>query len=204
MLFIFDMGGVVTNTAKLESKIEELLNISHEDFLFYCGASCDKEISDPLRTNLFTMCSDGIIDCKEFWRIFSERSGIKVKTDWWHFLFHPVLNEKTVELIKLLKEKGHRVICGTNTISSHYANHIERGDYTFFDQTYASCFMGVSKPALDFWKIILTAEEVDATETVFIDDKKENTEAASLLGIKSFIFTDAEKLKNDFKNQGYI
>ncbi|MCR5218393.1 HAD family phosphatase [Treponema sp.] len=204
MLFIFDMGGVVTTTAKLDSQIEEILGISHKEFLSYCGASCPEDASDPSKTNLFTMCSDGIIDCKEFWRIFSERSGIKVTTDWWHWLFHPQLNKKTVELIALLKEKGHRVICGTNTISSHYANHIERGDYTYFDQTYASCYMGVSKPDIKFWQLILQAENTRAEDAVFIDDRKDNVDAAASLGIKAFVFTDADSLKSDLQKAALI
>ena len=204
MLFIFDMGGVVTTTAKIESRIESILKISHQQFLEYCGCSSDADVSDPSKTNLFTLCSDGIIDCREFWRIFSERSGIKVTTDWWHWLFHPVLNEKTVELIKELKASGHRVICGTNTISSHYANHIERGDYAFFDQTYSSCFMGVSKPDVNFWKLILTAENAEPENCVFIDDRKDNANAAASLGIKSYVFTGAENLRASLKKDGII
>lgn len=184
MLYIFDMGGVVTSTSNEIGKISKIIGCTEEDFFKWCGSG----------QGLLSMLSDGEISVKDFWKIFSARSGIAVKTDWWHWLFHPVLNQGTVKIIRKLREAGNRVVCGTNTMDSHYQNHLERGDYAFFDQTYASNFMGVSKPSPDFWKIILTAEGVEPKDAVFIDDKKENVEGAKSLGIKSFLFESAEKL----------
>ena len=51
--------------------------------------------------------------------------------------------------------------------------------------------MGVSKPDINFWKIILTAENVAAEDAFFIDDRIENCEAASSMGIKTFHFDSA-------------
>ena len=163
------------------------------------GRPAEKAEYNPDSYDLLTMCSDGIITSKEFWRIFSERSGVAVKTDWWHWLFHPVRNEETVRLIQELKDGGNRVVCGTNTMDSHYMNHIERGDYAFFDQTYASCLMGVSKPNAEFWRLILTAENVPPEQAVFIDDKQSNCDAASALGITSFRFESAQKLRKQLE-----
>ena len=163
MLYIFDMGGVVTTTCAVEKELEEILGISREKFHSVCSGKNKDE-------DLMALCSDGKIDCREFWKRFSERSGIKVETDWWRLLFHPELNGQTVNIIRELKKAGHRVVCGTNTIDSHWKNHVERGDYSYFDQTYASCFMGVSKPDPLFWKLILKAEKTFPSDAVFIDD----------------------------------
>lgn len=190
MLYIFDMGGVVTTSANLKQRFCEVLN-TDEDTLKKFGLDTDLTLD---QSNLFTMCSNGEIDTKEFWRIFSVRSGINVTTDWFHWLFHPVLNQTTVKIIRALKEDGNRVVCGTNTISAHYLNHLERGDYSYFDQAYTSCSMGVSKPASDFWEIIMTAENVQPKDCVFIDDKKMNCDAAAALGIHAIHFSTAEAL----------
>ncbi len=190
MLYIFDMGGVVTSNASIEDQVCKQLGITRQD------------MEDSGWNELMSLCSDGHISVADFWKSFSLRSGVLVKTDWLHWLFHPVLNEGTVKIIKALKEKGHRLVCGTNTIESHYRNHTERGDYTFFDQTYASFFMGTSKPNPDFWRIILQAENTDAGDAVFIDDKAENCMAASSLGIKAFHFTDATGLAKDLGLEG--
>ncbi|MGP1459424.1 MAG: HAD-IA family hydrolase [Treponema sp.] len=206
MLYIFDMGGVVTTTAAIEEQIARKLGISERDFMRFCGCpdgnasygkpdsamgaagkSTGKAASSD-GFDLLTMYSNGFISAKEFWRLFSARSGIAVKTDWWHLLFHPVRNDAVIDIIAELKKRGDRVVCGTNTIESHYLNHLERGDYAIFDQTYASCFMGVSKPAPDFWNIILAAEDTTAKDAFFIDDRAENCAAASVLGLHTFHF----------------
>ncbi len=189
MLYIFDMGGVVTTTAEIEPRIAEILGITQDEFKKIASGEEENQ-------NLFNLCSNGKIDTKQFWDEFSKRSGRNIQTDWFHYLFHPILNKKTVKLIKDLRKKGNRVVCGTNTISAHYANHLERGDYSFFDQTYASCFMGVSKPDTDFWKIILKAENVRAEDTIFIDDRKENCLSAATLGLHAIQFKSAEETKS--------
>ena len=205
MLYIFDMGGVVTNTSNEISKLMKILGTNEADFFKWCGCPNGNPAGNAGtgykngEMDLMSMASNGEISIREFWQIFSARSGIAVKTDWWHWLFHPVLNQETVCIIEKLKKTGHRVVCGTNTIDSHYQNHLERGDYSFFHQTYASNFMGVSKPSEDFWKIILAAEGFEPEQTVFIDDRKENVAAAGRLGIKSILFENAKKLSKDLE-----
>lgn len=108
--------------------------------------------------------------------------------------FSSCKKRKTVAIVKALRSEGNRVVCGTNTVSAHYFNHLERGDYAIFDQTYSSCYMGVSKPDTNFWKIILEAENVPAKDTVFVDDRKDNCEAAASIGIHAIQFTTAEEV----------
>ena len=191
VLYIFDMGGVVTNDAYLRSRICSVLGLSEEEYLRYCGKGGRKE------DDLLALAGDGLLDAKGFWKIFSERSGIQVRTDWLHWIFHPTVNEDIRVLIAKLRSQGNRVVCGTNTIESHYRNHIEHGDYALFDQTYASCLMGVSKPDPDFWRIILTAEDVEAKDAVFIDDRQENVDAAAGLGIRAIRFRSAQELEKE-------
>lgn len=194
MLYIFDMGGVVTTTANVFGECARRIGITEEDFISYARGTKGKGDSYG---DMIKGASDGDFSTKELWKIFEERSGIRVKTDWLHYLFHPEYIKGTRRLVALLKSQGNRVVCGTNTIDSHYHNHLERGDYTVFDQTYASCFMGVSKPDVEFWKIILSAENAKPEDTVFIDDREENVNAARSLGIKSYLFTDAFTLAKE-------
>lgn len=215
MLFIFDMGGVVTNTATLE-RMYETLKMSDKDFEQIC------KYPSP---NIFDQLSIGKISTEEFWNKFNNRIGViqreefdgildvkqvynfssafdikkspSITTDLFRLFFHPVLNEKTVELIKDLRKK-HRVVCGTNTIQSHWENHMERGDYSYFDQTYASNKIGVMKPNIKYWQTIMDAEGFNPDETFFTDDKKENCDAAESLGIHSHQFIDADDLRSEW------
>lgn len=185
MLFIFDMGGVVTNTFKSDG-IYKSLNLTKEEFWTLCK-----------KNNLWDNYQKGLISSNEFWKNFNNESKNMnlppVKNDLFRFYFHPVENPITVDLIKKLK-LNNRVVCGTNTCQSHYENHMERGDYLYFHQTYASNKIGVVKPDLEFWKLIMMAEGYDPKDTFFVDDKIENCKAAEKLGINTVLFSSAEDL----------
>lgn len=190
MLFIFDMGGVVTNTFK-STQLSEWLGISIDDF-------------NRIGGKFHELLDVGEITVKEFWDLFYKNaieqgfSIPEIKNDLFRLTFHPVLNEKTVEIIKKLR-KNHRVVCGTNTIDSHWENHLERGDYSYFDQTYASNKIGVAKPSHEFYELIMKAEGFCPEETFFTDDKIENILAAEKLGINVHQFISAEKLQEEWK-----
>ena len=193
MLFIFDMGGVVTNTFKMDS-IYQKLNISKNDFSEICKKN-NNDIWHKLET--------GIISVNQFWneynsRIQSIEKAKPAETDLFRLFFHPSKNLQTIELIKSLK-KNNRVICGTNTIQSHWENHMERGDYAFFNQTYASNKIGCAKPDPHFFELILEAEETEAQNAFFIDDKEENVAAAASLGIHAELFSTAAELTEKWK-----
>ncbi|MFA6857684.1 MAG: HAD-IA family hydrolase [Treponema sp.] len=205
MIFIFDMGGVVTTSAAVEKQICDIIGISEGNFFEYCGCgNGNASYGDPgvklnkfvsNSSDLLTLLSNGTITTKQFWQEFSARSGKSIQTDYWHLLFHPELNEDVAKIIRILR-RNYRVVCGTNTIESHYMNHIERGDYTLFDQTYASNVLGVSKPDPEFWKLILLAEGVKASDVFFTDDNINNCTAASSLGLKVHQFINAADLES--------
>lgn len=186
-LFIFDMGGVVTtNASEARGRPAQALGVTQEEM-------------DNATGDLFDQLTIGKISVKEFWETVGERLGKKIDTDYFHLFFHPVLNEGTKKIILALRKKGFRVVCGTNTIESHYLNHITRGDYAFFDQTYASQMMGVKKPDPQFWKMILDAEKCAPSDAFFTDDLEANVQAAASLGIHAVQFTDAKDLRRAIK-----
>ena len=193
MLFIFDMGGVVTNTFKMDS-IYNKLNINKTDFMDICKTN---------NNNIWHKLETGLISANEFWNEYNNRiksipNATAAQTDLFRLFFHPTENLKTIELIKSLKAKN-RVVCGTNTIQSHWENHMERGDYSYFHQTYASNKIGCAKPDPHFFELILEAEEAKAEDAFFTDDKAENVAAAASLGIHAELFTSAEELTQKWK-----
>jgi len=193
MLFIFDMGGVVTNTFKMDS-IYQKLNVSKSEFSEICKKN-DDDIWHKLET--------GIISVNQFWDEYNRRiknidKANPAETDLFRLFFHPSKNLQTIELIKALK-RNNRVVCGTNTIQSHWENHMERGDYAFFNQTYASNKIGCAKPDPHFFELILEAEQAAAEDSFFTDDRAENVAAAASLGIHAELFTTAAELTEKWK-----
>ena len=191
------MGGVVTNTFKFDI-IYSKLGITKEIFFDICRKKDD----------LWSKLEKGQIGTDVFWNSFNEmveelkaggRDSVDyskipvVKNDLFRLYFHPSKNPVTIQLIEKLK-KNNRVVCGTNTIQSHWENHMERGDYAFFNQTYASNKIGEAKPNPEFFKLILEAENCAPENAFFTDDKIENVEAAKSVGINAVLFTSAEDL----------
>lgn len=211
MLFIFDMGGVVTTTFPLDI-LTSKLGLSKNEFLEICRLNGD----------IWNRLEKGQIEIRDFWKSFNDadksvilknaeggrnlidgklnapRLFHQVHNDLFRLYFHPQLKTPTAELVMALRKK-HRVVCGTNTIQSHWENHMERGDYSFFDQTYASNKIGEAKPDPHFFEVILEAEGYKAEEAFFTDDKIENCQAAESLGIKAVHFESPEKLWEEWR-----
>jgi len=185
-LFIFDMGGVVSLNSNVFPSIFDYLDITEGEFMIFAGADLGKFVN-------------GQISSKEFWTSFSCRYGSTVKEELFSKFFNPVLDPEMIDILIQLKENS-RVVCGTNTIESHYNYHLKQGDYNVFDTVYASNIIGLSKPEPDFYRYILNKEGIVPESTVFVDDTPENIFSAREIGIKSILFTDASSLKEILNN----
>ena len=201
MLYIFDMGGVVTTNFGADNKMYPYLGLERSKFFDICQK---EKAADGSDYDIDFLLGIGKISVEEFWREFNRRIKVleldvpEVKTDLYRLFFHPQLKMETVELIKELRAKNHRLVCGTNTIQSHWENHMERGDYSYFDQTYASNKIGVAKPDPEFWQTIMMAEGYEPEATFFTDDRLDNIQAARSIGINAVQFTSADELRKEW------
>ena len=55
-----------------------------------------------------------------------------------------------------------------------------------FEVFYLSYEMGMRKPDSEIFEFVLTENDLRPSETLFVDDTKENTDSASSLGIKTW------------------
>jgi FMN phosphatase YigB (HAD superfamily) len=188
-LYIFDMGGVLCCNFNDIPVISNYLGITEENFFLYAGEN-------------FRVLMDGKINSNEFWVRFSLRYGKKVKEELFGKFFNPGIIQGTKDIIEQLKTNS-RVVCGTNTIDSHYYYLLNQGSYDIFDEVYTSTLMGISKPDPDFYWHILNKEGVKPENTVFVDDTEENIISAQKIGIDSILFTDADSLKRQIKTFCY-
>lgn len=183
ILYIFDMGGVVSTHTDVFPSVHHHLGINENEFLTLAGENLEKLMI-------------GEISTEEFWNRFSGPYGRKVEEELFGKFFHPRLNPGTVDLIKTLTHHS-RVICGTNTFDPHYNCHLSLGDYDIFDAVYASNMMGRSKPNPEFFTYILDNECVEPGRAIFVDDTEKHVIGAKKAGLKSILFKDAESLKLD-------
>jgi putative hydrolase of the HAD superfamily len=72
-----------------------------------------------------------------------------------------------------------------------------------FDVLIWSYQHGMAKPAPEIYQLVLSGLGTQPEETLFIDDKLLNVEAARSLGIKAIEFTTIERLRDDLIAGGY-
>ena len=60
--------------------------------------------------------------------------------------------------------------------------------FEYFDEQVVSCEVHLGKPNLKFYQYLLDHCNLNPDETIFIDDRKDNVEAAAELGITPFHF----------------
>ncbi len=187
MLFIFDMGNVISHKVDVVSGISRTLGIPESEIRGYCGED-------------FQELTRGTITTDQFWEEFSAHFRVTIEEDYLTTCFHPEVDPRMKAFVRDIKSNHHRVVCGTNTIESHYRFHRENGDYSIFDEVYASHRMGTAKPEYEFYRYILRAENMPAEEAVFIDDMQVNVDSAAEVGINGFKFVGYEQLTYELMN----
>lgn len=184
---IVDMGGVMVTNHDVIPSVAAYLGLSATQVRAY-GENC------------FFPLMEGKMTVAEFWKRFTQRSGIVVQEELLGKFFDPVRNEAMYALVQELKH-SYRVVCGTNSITEHYAVHEAHGDYEIFETIYASHKIGVAKPQAAFYEHILEQERFLPSQTIFIDDLIENVEAARRLGIRAFHFTGEAQLQEQLNRK---
>jgi putative hydrolase of the HAD superfamily len=182
MLYIFDMGGVLVSAFDVLPEAARRMGLDEQTA---------RRLAKPDMDALMA----GSMDAAEYWDRFEAASGVRAAEDYWSTLFQPRVDEAVDRFIRGLRSRG-RVVCGTNTIASHYDHLLGRGVYDCFDAVYASHHLGVCKPAPRFWLEILKAESARPEDAFFIDDMRENIDVAESLGIRSHLFTDVAGLES--------
>lgn len=185
-LFIFDMGEVLILNVKNLQAIAERFSLDYKPFRAFYGLY-DKDLME------------GKMESMDFFGIMEKKYNIKINENLFIRDFHPLPNPYMMEIIDKLREKGHRCVLGSNTFEPHMTvvEKMEEKPLSHLDHLYLSYKMGVAKPSPDFFLHILEKEKVSPEDTVFIDDRAYNTDVASSLGIKTFLYDNENKEENE-------
>lgn len=112
----------------------------------------------------------------------------------WHRSMRPIPG--IWALVGELKARGYGVYLLSNA-STWFAGHLD--DYPIlrlFDGRLISAPEKMAKPEERIYRLALERFGLNAAETLFVDDRAENTEAAERVGIAGYVFDgDAEKLR---------
>ena len=94
----------------------------------------------------------------------------------------------TGALIADLKAAGYKLYVLSN-MSRKFIDFLRQQPvYRHFDGEVISCEEGVAKPQPEIYELLLQRFDLNPAETLFIDDRKENVEAAAAKGIRTVHF----------------
>ena len=177
---VFDLGGVVV--AHNEEGFKEKLG---EFFDFVFGTDSKSVPSFWFNYDL------GVLTIDETAAEVAKFRGCDAETAKAHMLQAIALQEEvgpTVELIKELKAKGYKLYVLSN-MSKEYIEYLRKLPvFEHFDYQAVSCELHLGKPNSKIYEHLLTHCNLVPAETIFIDDRYENVEAAAELGIVPFHF----------------
>lgn len=188
---IFDLNGVFIKSPKLSDRFFEQFGVTPENFL-----PALKEIMAKIR-----MPNAG--DAFSYWKPYLDKWGVGLsKEDFFEFWFSAEKEAlEMTELAKELKNKGIKIFILSN-------NFIERASFydknfpflkEISDKIYYSWQTGFIKPSEKAYQLILSENNLNPEECSYFDDSEENIRVANNLGIESYIFEDAEKVRNTIR-----
>lgn len=108
----------------------------------------------------------------------------------------------TEEWIRWCKSSGYRVYLLTNYPGDIFELHAKRV-FTFMSEVdgyVVSAYEKVTKPSEDVYKILLNRYGLEASESVFLDDRKDNVSAAENLGIHGILVNDRTKAWQELRD----
>jgi FMN phosphatase YigB (HAD superfamily) len=175
---VFDFGDIFINLDKIGFKAAlQKLGISHES----------EEMLPILQQ--YEM---GLISTKDFIAYFQEKLHIPSEklVEVWNSILLDFPTKRLKFIQELSESKKYRLFLLSNTNDLHiswvqksWGMALYNAFKVCFEQFYLSHEINFRKPNNTIYEFVLNTNNLIAEETLFIDDTKENTDAAHLLGI---------------------
>lgn len=194
---IFDLGGVLVHThwERFTEPVSQMNSMSPD------------EVMTQVRTgDAYFPHMSGEIDFPEFHRRMSAQLSLNIEPEEFRGMWNSILEPypDTGETVQRLKGR-YRLSLGSNTDVPHLSRSREIQPATnLFDDVLVSYELRCCKPDTAFFRLGLQRLGVSPEETVFIDDLKENVEAAESVGITGIHFLSADQLNSDLANLGLL
>ncbi len=195
---IFDFGGVVIDIdeqltinefAKLG--VEDISMVNNPEFIeivskFEKGIFTPDIFRNKLRDYLDLSATDQEID------------------DAWNALLFDIPQERLAVIEKV--KKNYNIFLLSNSNEIHYDLYLRDLQLRFgynefaelFHQAYFSFDLHLSKPNSEIYEFVMYQEGLNPEETLFIDDKPENIEAAKKLGFQTYQLIKPERIRDIF------
>lgn len=195
---VFDFGGVMAKEPQKEIVVQFILET------FSLSPEEREKVGQQKRLALKAGKTD-----EEFWIELAKERGITLPPQWKES-FHKVMKEavnidqKMVSLVQELKKRGIKVGMLSN-IDERMGRLIRTwGWYDPFEPCLLSYELGMEKPDLKIYEILIQRVGMPPQEIVFIDDRSENIVAAKEAGIDGILFESEGQLRSELSKRGLL
>lgn len=197
---IFDFGDVFINLDK-EGAMKNALQLFE----------LDEFPEDLLAIN--SLYEQGLISTEEFLEFYLENFPHLTQEeilDAWNYILRDFPKHRLDFIQHLAKEASYKLILLSNTNALHIS--WVKAQVSFYED-FKSCFnefylsheIGLRKPNANIYEFVLQENNIIASESLFIDDTKENTDAASKLGIHTWNINEkTEDITNLFETKKHL
>ena len=112
----------------------------------------------------------------------------------WYDILIPI--QISVKILKKLKQNGYKIYYLSNFHLAAFEHVTKKHDFFgLFDGGVVSYEENLLKPEKEIYEKIVDRYELEPSQTIFIDDTKENVEAAMKSGLKGIILNNPKDLK---------
>ena len=190
---IFDLGGVILTLDPMQA-VRRFEKIGVKDAV--------KRLDSYTQHGIFGDLEHGLITAEEFRQSLSELVGREVSYEECCYAWQGYAKElpdRNKQILRKLRSEGYRLILLSNT-NPYMMEWVSSPDFDgeghpvedYMDACYLSYKLKVMKPELAFFQKVLEAEQINADETLFLDDGPRNVEAAASLGIHTMMPINGE------------
>jgi len=147
----------------------------------------------------------GKITPSEYAQKYIREKGLSISEEEFHKIYTNVfsLNKEMPALLKKLDKKFKLVMLSNmEKVTIAFLEREMPKLFYFFGQRVYSCDIGMMKPGKEIFLHALKLARAKPEETVFVDDRLENVEAAKKLGILGIQYTEVEDLERELKELG--
>lgn len=190
---IFDLGNVVVSFQPQTYFIKHFKDIDKTRDI--CHAVFDSAIWYAYDQGLYTKEEMKAQFAKQYPQMQSE---ITYVLDHWVKLMDVI--PATIQLMKDLRAQGYPLYILSNLSEESYR--YLKQEFAFFSLVQGSVLSfeeKINKPDLRIYNAVLDRYQLCATETIFIDDREDNIEAACTLGIHGIVYKNEQQVITDMK-----
>ncbi len=202
---IFDFGGVILNI-DFNKSIKAFSELGIDSF--------EKYYSHYIQSDFFADLETGNISPEVFYESVKKLANNKCSQEeicnaWNAMLLD--LPKNRIDLLKKIKTK-YRSFLLSNSNAIHYDKYLadlnkEHNIASFdnlFEKTFFSFRLGIKKPSMEIFSLVLSQNNILAKETLFIDDSIQNIEAAKNCGLHTYCLKPSEDVVNLFDKEGIL